>query len=83
MALAHVVREAGGMRDDERGRVFAVLRGDFRSPFWLRRTSRARARESPFAITSETGVWFGANLVLNEGSLRRPSASHALTGRKV
>ena len=29
MALAHVVREAGGMRDDERGCVFAVLNGDF------------------------------------------------------
>ena len=29
MALAHVVREAGGVRDEEGGRVFAVLRGDW------------------------------------------------------
>ena len=32
MALAHLVREAGGMRDDERGHGFDVLRGDLRFP---------------------------------------------------
>ena len=38
MTLAHVMREAGGVRDDERGPVFGVLRGDFRSLPSVRRT---------------------------------------------
>jgi hypothetical protein len=42
MALARVVREAGGVRDDKRGHVFGVLRRDFRSPLRVRALSRPR-----------------------------------------
>ena len=45
----------------------------------LSRTSRAPVAESPFALTSESGVWFGPNLVLNEASLRRAERLHALS----
>ena len=80
MALAHVMREARGMRDDERGRVFAVLRSDLLVSRVLRRTSRASARESPLAITAGTGVWFGPNLRSGEPAMlalsraKRPAA---------
>ena len=46
MALAHVVREAGGMRDDERRSAFHVLASDFRSPEIEPLVSRSRRRKS-------------------------------------
>ena len=37
----------------------------------------ARAKESPFVLTSESGVWIKPNLVLNEGSLMWAGASRS------
>ncbi len=48
MAFAHVVREAGGVTDEERGHVLGVLLGDFAfSPPLVSRSFAPRARESP------------------------------------
>ena len=46
MTLAHLMREAGGVRNDERGPVFGVLRGDFRLSRACAALSRARRRKS-------------------------------------
>ena len=83
MALAHLVREAGGVRDEERGPVFGVLRRDLPSPQLLRRPSRAGASESPFAITPETGVWFEPNLRSGEARFNRLALALSTVGHEL
>ena len=46
MALAHLVREASGVRDEERRPAFHVLASDFRSPEIKPHVSRSRRRKS-------------------------------------
>ena len=82
MALAHVVLEAGGMGDEKRGPVFGVLACDFRSPEIEPHVSRSLS-ESPFAITSESGLWIKPNLVLNEALAMSGCLSRALAGRRI
>ena len=71
MALAHIVREARGVRDDERRSAFHVLASEFRCS--ESRMSRAPVAESPFAPTPESGLWIKPDLMLNQARFDEPA----------